>query len=487
MKKITYYLLLMLAFVGCSDDNDNFDSSFSGDNYITINGSIMGVSLTKSEVYYPLSLASDSYNLLSVNVDPDYIISINGVEYANGSNYQLMVDELSSQIRLDFCIENRSSGEVLTSYIATLPQSSIVGEVTSNNPPEGFYYLAYANAIFKLSTLGEVVYYKLVNNANLFNRTEIDGVVYYSYLEETFSSEFEDVDDTGSRRSQAVVMDEHYQEIDVVGNIIATETVGALPLDNHQFHIIDLGHYLISAYNEKVVYNIPNLEDGVSVYETIIQEIKDGELIFNWESSLHPEFYDLFDYREFSYDSVIPFDYLHFNSVMIDPSDGNFVVSFRALSSIIKMDRESGEIIWVLGGKGDYFDLDADATMIGQHDAWAFGDGVYTIFNNNYYSEAALQGAGESIGGEYSGAIKYFLDEQNFEVLSYERYESDSIQAFAEGSAQEIATGHYLMCWGMPFSSDYIFTDQNFITGELYFGLGKISSEDAYKVLKYDK
>ncbi|MFR9660382.1 MAG: hypothetical protein SNG04_08265, partial [Rikenellaceae bacterium] len=120
MKKITYYLLLMLAFVGCSDDNDNFDSSFSGDNYITINGSIMGVSLTKSEVYYPLSLASDSYNLLSVNVDPDYIISINGVEYANGSNYQLMVDELSSQIRLDFCIENRSSGEVLTSYIATL-------------------------------------------------------------------------------------------------------------------------------------------------------------------------------------------------------------------------------------------------------------------------------------------------------------------------------------------------------------------------------
>ncbi|MFR9653146.1 MAG: aryl-sulfate sulfotransferase [Rikenellaceae bacterium] len=483
MKKITLFVLLILAFVSCTKDDDNA-SSISGESYISINGSLIGISLTKSEIYYPISLASDSYNLLNVNIESGYSISINGVEYANGSNYQLDIDELSTEIKLTLEIKNLSSGELLTSFIATLPESSIVGEVTSNNPPEGFYYLAYANAIFKLSTSGEVVYYKLVKNANLFNRTEVDGTVYYSYLEETISTEFGNVDETGSRRSQAVVMDEHYQEIDVVGSIIATESVGALPLDNHQFHIIDLGHYIISAYNKTTVYNIPDFEDGVEVYETIIQEVKDGELIFNWQSSQHTEFYDLFDYREFSYDSEVPFDYLHFNSATIDPSDGNFVVSFRALSSIIKMDRQSGEIIWILGGKGDYFDLEEDATMIGQHDAWAFGDGVYTLFNNNYYSEAAMGSSGSSIGGSFSGAIKYYLDEQNFKVLSYE---SDSVHSFAEGSAQEIATGHYLMCWGMPFSSDYIFTEQNFITGELYFGLGKISGEDAYKVLKYDK
>lgn len=485
MKKNILYLLLILICVCCSKDDD-YSPEFSGDSYITINGNIIGISLTKSETYYPISLASDSYNLLNVNIDTDYSISINGTEYSNGSDYKLVVDKLSTDIKLDLSITNVTSGEVLSSYIATLPKSSIIGDVTSNNAPNGFYYLSYNNSIFKLSTTGEVVYYKLVNNANLFNRTEVNGTVYYSYLEEIVSSEFADVDATGSLRSQAIVMDEHYQEIDVVKSIIATETVGALPLDNHQFRIIDLGHYVISAYNEKVVYNIPDFEDGISVYETIIQEVKDGDLLFNWESSLHPEFYDLFDYREYSYDSPIPYDYLHFNSAVIDPSDNNFVVSFRALNAVIKMDRDSGEIIWVLGGKGDNFNLSEDAQMIGQHDAWAFGDGVYTIFNNNFYSEAALGAAGSSIGGEYSGAIKYFLDEDNLTLLNYERYDSDNAQAFAEGSAQEIATGHYLMCWGMTFNSDYIFTEQNYVTGELYFGLGKISDMDAYKVLKYD-
>ncbi len=477
-------ILIIALFVACEkNDCESSSTDFSGQSYISINGALIGISLTKSETYYPLSLASDSYNLLDVNIDPAYSISIDGVEYENGENYQLNVDELSTDIDLAIKIKNEQSGEILTSHLATLPQSHMIGDVVVNDPESGFYYLAYNNSIFKMSTAGEVVYYKMVNDVTYFNRTEVDGVVYYSYLEEIFSDEFDNVDLTGSLRCQAVVMDEHYQEIDVVKAIIATDGVDALPLDNHQFEIIDLGHYIVSAYNEKMVYNIPGYSDGVNVIEAVIQEIKDGELLFNWQSCDHLELYDMFTLSDYDYDTEY-IDYVHFNCARIDPSDDNFVASFRAINSIIKINRTSGEIMWILGGEGDMFGLEGDEFMRGQHDVRPLGDGVYTVFNNNNNMGATYPMP--DLAGLVSGTIKYYLNEENLTLLDCERYDGVAL-AVAEGSAQEFDMGHYVMCWGMTYDSEYIFTEENFITGELYFGLKKISDMDAYKVLKYSK
>lgn len=502
MKRVVIFLLMLLG-VGCSEDNSGVDLSFSGHNYISINGSIIGISLTKSNTYYPVSLASDSYNLMDVNIDPDYIFSIDDVEYENADDYQLNIEKLDTDIKHTIKVTNRENGDTIISYLATLPESSLIGDIEKSDSEldAGFYYVAYNNSIFKMSTTGEVVYYRLVNDSNLFNRTEIDGVVYYSYLEEIISEEYGDVDVTGSLRAQAIVMDEHYQEIDVVTSIIATDNVGALPLDNHQFEIIDLGHYLISAYNEKIVYDIPNLEKGVKVIEAVIQEIKDGELLFHWESSAYPRFYDSYNYNQFEYNtddtSALAYDYMHFNCVKIDPSDNNFVVSFRAQSSIVKLDRETGEVIWTLGGVDDDFNLEGDAIMCGQHDVCAFGDGVYTIFNNNFFSCNGFSEQQLGTGSYYSGPIKYTLDETN-KTYTYERYEGDAL-AFAEGSAQELSTGHYVVCWGLsvsPNPSEYIFTEQTFKsaaegygTDTILFGLKKAdgTNMDSYKTFKYSK
>ncbi len=483
MKRYILFLMVLFAVSCEKDDCGTAPGDLSGQNFISINGSIMSVSLTKSEIYRPVSLASDSYNLLDVNIDENYVLSIDGVEYKNGDDYQLNIDKLGVDIDLPIKIVNRASGEVLTSYLATLPVNFVVGDVVKNNPDKGFYYLAYSNLIFKISTEGEIVYFRGVNNANYFNRTEIDGEVYYSYLEEIVSDEFDDVDITGSLRCQAVVMDEHYQEVDVVKSIVATKTVDALPLDNHQFEILGLGHYLLSAYNEKVVYNIPGYEDGVNVIEAVIQEVKDGELLLNWQSCDHPELYDMFTLSGYDYDTSV-IDYMHFNCARIDPSDGNIVASFRAISSVVKFNRTSGEIMWILGGEGDMFGLEGGEFMKGQHDVRPLGGGEYTVFNNNNNVGASYPA--QDVAGLKSGCIKYHIDEANRKLISCERYEGVPL-AMAEGSAQEFDKGHYVMCWGMTMDSEYIFTEENFNTGELYFGIKKISGLDTYKVLKYSK
>jgi hypothetical protein len=51
---------------------------------------------------------------------------------------------------------------------------------------------------------------------------------------------------------------------------------------------------------------------------------------------------------------------LRLKSIDIDPSDSNLVVSFRHTSSIVKIDCNTGTILWTLGGKEDPFALTSD-------------------------------------------------------------------------------------------------------------------------------
>src|ERR1039458_9680485 len=52
--------------------------------------------------------------------------------------------------------------------------------------------------------------------------------------------------------------------------------------------------------------------------------------------------------------------HLHLNSIDIDPSDGNFILSFRHTSSIVKVDRHTAAILWTLGGTEDQYGLTSD-------------------------------------------------------------------------------------------------------------------------------
>jgi hypothetical protein len=70
------------------------------------------------------------------------------------------------------------------------------------------------------------------------------------------------------------------------------------------------------------------------------------------------------------------------NSINIDPSDGNLIISSRNLWQIYKVDRHTGKTIWKLGGTGSDFEIPRRARFAFQHHVVPHGNGIYTIFDN---------------------------------------------------------------------------------------------------------
>ena len=74
-------------------------------------------------------------------------------------------------------------------------------------------------------------------------------------------------------------------------------------------------------------------------------------------------------------------DYFHLNSIDVD-ADGHLLVSARNTSAVYKVDRETGQVIWRLGGKQSDFALEPGVGFAYQHDVRRHSDGTITVFDN---------------------------------------------------------------------------------------------------------
>lgn len=131
-------------------------------------------------------------------------------------------------------------------------------------------------------------------------------------------------------------------------------------------------------------------------------------------------------------------DYVHMNSIQVDPADGNFIVSFRHTSSIIKLDRKTGAILWTLGGASDDFGLTPEQSFSHQHHVRKLGDGTLLLFDNGNYAHPTR-------------VMSFALDEAQKTVTSsevvYERPDDQGDTTFM-GSAFLMAPSRYIIGWG---------------------------------------
>jgi len=105
-------------------------------------------------------------------------------------------------------------------------------------------------------------------------------------------------------------------------------------------------------------------EDGPVTWhvmgDTINEFTPDGELLRTWSTFdlVDPQFRKE-DFHDPMWDQFITVeggtkDWLHANSLVYDPSDDSFIVSLRHIDWLIKVDRQTGELIWTMGEGGDF-------------------------------------------------------------------------------------------------------------------------------------
>jgi hypothetical protein len=245
---------------------------------------------------------------------------------------------------------------------------------------------------------------------------------------------------TGYGQGEYVICDRTYNEIKRFGAGNGYEG------DHHEFLITTQDTALITIY-DKVKRDLSALggpADGV-VLDGIAQEIdiETGEVLFEWHSLEHVSFEE--SYYQPPPDLKTSFDYFHINSIDPHP-DGYLIISARRTSTVYKVDRKTGEVVWRLGGKKSDFTMGYGTRTDWQHDARRHPDGIITIFDNG-----GVQNDVQSRG------IVVEIDEDKMSATLVGEYtHPNKILAATQGNVQVLPNGNVFVGWGSePFFSEF--------------------------------
>ena len=309
-----------------------------------------------------------------------------------------------------------------------------------------------------IDSAGNPVWFRPFTDKNVhdFRMQELNGEPVLTWWEGQFQH--------GYGEGEYVIVDSTYQEIQRV--TAANGYAG----DLHEFTITPSNTVLISAYNSVTtdLSSVGGPTDG-TLLEGVVQEIDlaSGKLLFEWHS---------FDHVGLD-ESYLPnvagiWDYFHLNSIDL-LADGNYLVSARHTSTVYKLDRTTGEIVWRLGGKRSDFQMGAGTAFAYQHDARGHAGGVVSIFDDGSYSnESAIEPA--------SRAIYLTLDETAMTAELERAYvQPEELLAFAMGNTQLLPNGNTFVGWGLvPVCSEFT------ASGDLVFNASTLTAGASYRTYR---
>jgi Arylsulfotransferase (ASST) len=169
-------------------------------------------------------------------------------------------------------------------------------------------------------------------------------------------------------------------------------------------------------------------------------------------------------------------DYFHLNSIDVDHDD-NLLVSARETSTVYKIDRNSGEIIWRLGGKKSDFEMSPGTRFAFQHDARRLPDGTISVFDNG--SLVFENGTPKAV--EESRGIVLKLDERKMKATLVREYtHPDKQYADAAGNMQVLPNGNVFVGWGRALAVSEFSKD-----GEMLFDASLLRKNESYRAFRF--
>jgi hypothetical protein len=247
----------------------------------------------------------------------------------------------------------------------------------------------------------------------------------------------------GYGHGRVVIADSSYRPI-------ATVNAGhGLSADLHEIFISPQDTALITVY-KPVTTNLSRVggpAKGVAL-SGVVQEIDipSGRVLFEWSSIDHVPVTDTV--VSFTGGTrKVPFDYFHINSISIAP-DGALLVSARNTSTVYKIARPSGKVVWRLGGKRSSFRMGPGTTFWFQHQALPQGANTLSLFDDGGAPPKEPQSRGLLINLNTS-TMRATLQR------SYIHPTPRLLAAF-EGSMQVLPGGRVLVGWGnTPYFSEF--------------------------------
>lgn len=280
---------------------------------------------------------------------------------------------------------------------------------------------------------------------------------------------------TGGASVMHKILDNDYNEVEsiVPKNGYTSEL--------HDFQLLPNGHVLMTGFYLTQVDMSQFVDGGQTralVNGTIIQELDwQRNVVFQWRSWDHDSMQTWFDTGQTSA-SAAKGDYVdayHVNTLNMD-TDGNLIIGTP--SWVRKVDRQTGDILWELGGVGNQFTFvgvtpEEGVAHFGGHACYRLDNGNLLIYDNG-------------LGSTSSSVHEYSIDEVNKVATRVWTYmPSPAIVGASMGNVQRLANGNTFISWGGTTGSEYTFCTEVTPAGETIMELKFTKGNKCYRVYKF--
>jgi len=281
-------------------------------------------------------------------------------------------------------------------------------------------------------------------------------------------------------------------ELDMLGNTVNTWIAsrklnpdqipqGAIPVDTDTFHheLLELpgGNFAVISTEMRVLDNSPSSEtdpeaapEQANVVGDVITEFKPDGTVVNSISM-----FDVVDPYRIGYMSLGGYwiqkgypaskDWSHANAMDYDASDDTYIVSLRHQDAVIKIDRTSGELKWILGTPDGWnapwseYLLKPNGDLqwqYHQHNAHLSDSGNVLLFDNGNFRAMPFD-TKLPPAKNYSRGVEFAVDSDKgtaTQVWSYGGPGVSEYSAFLSGLRQLPDTGNVLINFGGMLCDD---------------------------------
>lgn len=408
-------------------------------------------------------------------------VTIDGEPAKDGVAHPTSVATLddATEIRID---ATDAKGAPVTYNIRSVPKVRPQWDVTAlDSPTPGLILVSPTQLVgptttgpsmlYILDETGTLVYYaKTPFDATDFERVTLpNGLVRYTYLMQDAPLDWSK---WPIEPTTAYVMDDHFRPLQTI-RLSASGTHDTFGLDVHEFRLLDDDHWISESYLSQAVTNVPGYATS-TVVDAIVQEVSGGNVVFDWGTTSVPSLYtDSTDGNDFT-DAKTPYaDYTHLNSVDVNPSNGNLLVSLRHDDELIELDRATGAVVWTFGGASDQFGLAAADKPSHQHHARFVAPNDITMFDNGNASQVTK-------------LREYQIDPVGHTAQVVAALPLDGHYTSAMGSLQKY-DGRYFVGWGFRRDGESDITELDATTQKKSFELSFRDGYVSYRALKFSR
>ena len=276
-------------------------------------------------------------------------------------------------------------------------------------------------------------------------------------------------------------------EVDMLGNTITEwyaadrpdgvpENPNAVPIANaqtihHQPLETPTGTFMSFSANAREIENYYTSEydpeaphaTALVMGDDVIEFDREGNQLWRWSTWDHLDPFRIGYELTEAYWHVRGFpehlDWTHANGLEYDPRDDSIIINLRHQDALIKIDRASGDVVWILGEPTDWSEeLQSKLlTPVGEPFRWLYhahnprltDSGTIVLFDNGKFQARPFESYSEP-EDTYSRVVEYEVNEENMTVrqvwASHDRVTPDNCYSYAMGDAHWLPeTGNYFV------------------------------------------